>query len=73
MVYRPPETELLRRARRRGARTVNGLEMLVEQGAASFRFWIGREPPIETMRRAVREHLRAAPGNAPGPSLREVP
>ncbi|MEM3087350.1 MAG: shikimate dehydrogenase [Halobacteria archaeon] len=58
MVYRPPETELLRRARRRGARALSGVEMLVEQGAASFRFWTGREPPIGVMRRAVRERLQ---------------
>lgn len=53
IVYSPRETELLRRAHRRGARVLGGLEMLVEQGAASLKFWTGREPPVGVMRRAV--------------------
>ncbi len=57
IVYSPRETELLRRARRRGVRAVEGLEMLVEQGAASFEFWTGREPPVAVMRRAVLARL----------------
>lgn len=65
IVYRPRETELLRRARRRGARVVEGAEMLVEQGAASFRFWTGREPPVAEMRRAVLSALAERdPGEA---------
>lgn len=59
LVYRPRETELLRRARRRGARTVEGLEMLVEQGAASFEFWTGRRAPVAVMRREVLRGLPA--------------
>jgi shikimate dehydrogenase len=54
LVYGPAETELLRAARARGARVVDGIEVLVHQGAESLRIWTGREPPIETMRRAAR-------------------
>ena len=41
-------------AKARGATVVDGLEVLVRQGAASLRIWTGLEPPIETMRRAAR-------------------
>ena len=55
LVYGPHETALARRARRRGARVIDGLEVLVHQGAASLRIWTGLEPPLETMRGAARE------------------
>jgi shikimate 5-dehydrogenase len=33
---------------------IDGREALVRQGAASFRLWTGLEPPLETMRAAIR-------------------
>jgi shikimate dehydrogenase len=54
LVYGPFETELARVARERGAATVDGREVLVHQGAASFRIWTGVEPPVEEMRKATR-------------------
>jgi len=54
LVYGAAETELARLARARGTRVVDGLEVLVQQGAASLRLWTGAEPPIEAMRRAAR-------------------
>jgi shikimate dehydrogenase len=54
LVYGAAPTALLSAARKRGARTVDGLEVLVHQGAASLRIWTGAEPPIETMREAAR-------------------
>ncbi len=53
MVYRDGGTELLRIARGQGATGVDGLEILVAQGAASLARWTGRTPPIESMRRAA--------------------
>lgn len=53
IVYNPLETVFLKRARQKGCRTVNGLPMLVHQGAEQFRLWTGREPPIEAMYRAA--------------------
>jgi shikimate dehydrogenase len=44
---------LLREARAVGALTIGGLEMLVYQGAESFRLWTGREAPVSVMRQAV--------------------
>jgi shikimate dehydrogenase len=55
LVYRAGATELLRAARERGARTVDGLAVLVAQGALSFELWTGRAAPRETMRAAARD------------------
>lgn len=49
IVYQPRETVLLREARRRGCPTVEGIGMLVHQGAASFRAWFGRDPDTAAM------------------------
>jgi shikimate dehydrogenase len=55
MVYRPEGTALLEAARNWGARTVDGLEILIAQGAASFERWTGMTAPRKEMRRAVAE------------------
>jgi shikimate dehydrogenase len=49
IVYQPRETVLLREAKRQGCRTVEGIGMLVHQGAASFRTWFDRDPDTEVM------------------------
>jgi shikimate 5-dehydrogenase len=48
------ETGLIAAARQRGARAVDGLDVLVGQGALAFRLFTGAEPPVEIMRAAVR-------------------
>jgi shikimate dehydrogenase len=55
MVYRSGSTPLLAAARAHGARTVNGLEILLAQGALSFELWTGRRAPMDVMRRAAGE------------------
>jgi shikimate dehydrogenase len=55
MVYRSGATQLLAAAREHGARTLDGLEILVAQGALSFELWTGRQAPRELMRRAARD------------------
>lgn len=57
LVYVPEETPFLRAAAAGGATTVGGLMMLIHQGAAAFRLWLGEEPPIEVMVRAARAAL----------------
>ena len=54
-------TPLLRRAAELGMRYCDGREMLLRQGAASFRFWTGMEPPIETMRSGMENDPGAVP------------
>jgi shikimate dehydrogenase len=58
LVYGSQPTGLTAISSRGGATIVNGLEILVRQGAESFRIWTGREPPIEIMRSAVRNQQR---------------
>jgi shikimate dehydrogenase len=53
LVYRPGGTPWLAAAAARGARTVDGLGMLLHQGAAAFARWTGVEPPREAMRAAL--------------------
>jgi shikimate dehydrogenase len=52
-VYDPPVTPLLAEANKLGAKTSNGLSMLLHQGAISFTFWLGQEPSIAAMRRGL--------------------
>ena len=59
LVYDPPQTPLVRGARLRGARAINGLSMLLHQGLASFEIWAGRPAPEAEMRAALE---RAAVG-----------
>jgi shikimate dehydrogenase len=53
LVYGDAPTPFARWAEERGARLVDGLEILVRQGARSLAIWTGREPPLDVMRRAV--------------------
>lgn len=46
-------TPLARRARAAGATVVDGLPMLLQQAASSFRIWTGRDAPIDVMRAAL--------------------
>jgi shikimate dehydrogenase len=53
LVYRDGPTELLAAARARGARTLDGLAVLIAQAALSFELWTGRPAPLEVMRAAA--------------------
>lgn len=53
VVYRPGGTPWLAAVAARGARTVDGLGMLLHQGAAAFVQWTGVEPPVAVMRSAL--------------------
>ncbi|MDA0717271.1 MAG: shikimate dehydrogenase [Cyanobacteria bacterium] len=58
LIYTPRPTALLLEATRRGCRGLDGLEMLVQQGAASLRRWSGLEQvPVEAMRAAALAQL----------------
>lgn len=54
-VYAPPDTELLRTARKRGAIAVGGLGMLARQGAKSLAIWTGLEPDEDLMLSVLRK------------------
>ncbi len=53
LVYAPLCTTVLAAAEARGLTTVDGLGLLIHQGALSFERWLGRTAPIDVMRRAV--------------------
>ncbi|MCJ0572634.1 shikimate dehydrogenase [Enterococcus cecorum] len=52
-IYHPRETKLLKVAAAKGALTINGLGMLLHQGAAAFKLWTNQEMPVDY----VKEHL----------------
>jgi shikimate dehydrogenase len=54
MVYGGMSSPLLAAAAGAGANTVDGLEILVRQGALSLRIWTDRDPPLDVMRTAAR-------------------
>lgn len=62
LVYRPRVTPLLEVAQARGCRTIEGVEMLVEQGARSFEIWTGMPAPVDEMRAAALEALDGGAG-----------
>lgn len=53
----PPRTWLLREAEERGAATIDGLEVFIQQASIEFRLWTGVDPDPEVMRDAVEEFL----------------
>ena len=59
LIYNPAVTPLLATARAAGARTSNGLGMLLHQGVRAFRQWTGRKPSVPVMRAALEKALKA--------------
>ncbi len=55
VIPNPPHTAFLKEVEARGARTLDGLGMLVNQGAIAFQMWTGQEAPLEVMRAALAE------------------
>ncbi len=63
MVYSEDRTGFVKAAEARGIRATDGIEMLIQQGAAAFERWWGEEAPVEAMREAFRRRRmqQAAP------------
>jgi len=59
IVYHPLRTRLLRDAEAAGCATIDGLAMLVHQGALQFELWTGMTAPIDIMRMAAEAELTA--------------
>lgn len=57
LVYRPLHTRFLQDAQSRGIRTIDGLGMLIHQGALAFERWTGRTAPVAVMRQAAQQAL----------------
>ena len=50
VIYNPEETLFLKKAKAAGCQTLNGLNMLLYQGAASFELWTGKEMPVDIIK-----------------------
>ena len=61
VIPNPPRTPFLTQAEAQGARTLDGLGMLVAQGAIGFKMWTGYDAPVEVMRQALSEVFGSAP------------
>lgn len=57
LIYTPNPTQFLRQAQEQGAVAIDGLEMLVQQGAAACHIWLGQTPPVDIMRQSLQHHL----------------
>ena len=62
LIYEPLETRLLREAKSIGAKVVDGLSMLVHQGAASFEIWTGIKAPVDVMMKAALKAIQRREG-----------
>jgi shikimate dehydrogenase len=60
IVYRPRTTRFLLDAESAGCVTIDGVAMFVYQGAAQFKWWTGKNPPVDVMRSAVIDALTAS-------------
>src|ERR1700737_188257 len=61
LIYQPPVTPLVRGARGRGARAMNGLTVLLFQALAAFEIWTGQPPPEAEMRAALERAVVGRP------------
>lgn len=59
VIPNPPSTPFLRTAAEAGAATLDGLGMLVYQGAIAFKMWTGEDAPVDVMRSALEEVFAA--------------
>lgn len=58
LIYTPSPTQFLKLAAQRGLKTLDGAEMLVQQGAAALEIWLQQQPPVAVMRQALKAQLK---------------
>ncbi len=64
LIYNPPTTKLLRRAREKGAQTINGLDMLIYQGVEALNIWLEKKVSshlLSNLRTYLTEVLKDGP------------
>jgi len=57
VIPNPPQTQFLKVAQSHGAKTLDGLGMLVYQGAIGFKLWTGKDAPISIMKQALKKEF----------------
>lgn len=58
IIYNPMETKLLKEARKKGCKTISGVEMFIQQGAKQFELWTGKDAPVDIMRETVISYFK---------------
>lgn len=58
LIYTPNPTQFLKLAKEQGAMAMDGLEMLVQQGASALQIWLQQPVPINAMRKSLRAYLQ---------------
>ena len=64
LIYTPNPTKFLQQAQQQGAMTIDGLEMLVQQGAAALRIWLQQPVPVDVMRQSLKTALNLKSSNS---------
>jgi shikimate dehydrogenase len=59
LIYTPNPTQFLKLAQAQGARPIDGLEMLLQQGVAALEIWLQQPVPVEVMRNSLKEYLKS--------------
>ena len=55
VVYNPEKTKLLKMAEEQGCKIINGLGMMLWQGAEAFKLWTGKEMPVDYVKELLFE------------------
>jgi len=58
LVYNPPETRFLKAAKKKGAKRLSGLGMLLYQGVIAFEIWTGKKAPVVIMKKSLTMQIR---------------
>lgn len=58
IVYKPLQTRFLKQAQQAGAKTIEGLEMLIHQGSRSFELWTGKPFPVDEVRKILYAYFK---------------
>lgn len=58
LIYNPVKTEFLKQAEKRGAKIINGIDMLIYQGMESFKIWTGRKSNYSLINKKLNEYLK---------------
>ncbi len=58
LIYTPNPTQFLKDAQQQGLRIIDGLEMLVQQGAVALQLWLQQPVPVDIMTQSLRDYLK---------------
>ncbi len=58
LIYNPAKTPFLKNAEKKGAKVINGLDMLIYQGIEAFYLWTGKTPTYDLVKKAVNAYWR---------------